>query len=200
MRITIYILFSIILSCFGCNKKVDYNKVPLVSANKNFNAVIEIPAGTNKKFEYNKKTQTFEVDNKNGKDRVIQFLPYVGNYGYMPSTFSDPNKGGDGDALDVLVLSESVDTGSIIEINPIAILKLIDDGEIDYKIIAIPIDESKRIINANTYTDLSKNFVEVKTIIELWFLNYNKDDHCLIKGWGDEKEAIKEILNNKMTN
>ena len=101
----------------------------------NFNAVIEIPAGTNKKIEFNNSTQAFEVDKNNGKDRVIQFLPYIGNYGYIPSTYSNPNQGGDGDALDVLVISESVKTGSIIEIIPIAVLKLLDEGEIDYKIL-----------------------------------------------------------------
>ena len=44
---------------------------------------------------------SFIIDKKNGEERIVQFLPYVGNYGYIPSTFSDPEEGGDGDALDV---------------------------------------------------------------------------------------------------
>lgn len=187
----IYIFF--LASIFSCNKKIDYYHIPSLSAANNFNAVIEIPAGTNKKFEYNKDTQSFEIDKKEGKDRVVQFLPYPGNYGYIPSTFSDPEKGGDGDALDVLVLSESAATGSILEIVPIAVVKLIDDGELDYKIIAVPFNKNDRIINANTYKEFTQKFPEVKTIIELWFLNYNKDDEAKIDGWGDEKEAKKEI-------
>lgn len=192
------LIISFVLLFTSCKKKTDYYNLPLISINKNINVVVEIPAGTNKKFEYNKSTQSFEVDQKNDKDRVIQFLPYIGNYGYIPSTFSDPNKGGDGDALDVLVLSESVATGTIMEVNPIAVLKLFDDGEIDYKIIAIPSDKSKQIIKANNFADLTKDFSEIMTIIELWFLNYNKDDTAIIKCWGSEKEALKEIENNRL--
>lgn len=188
------IIFSLIISC---NKKTDYYYYPTFSSDDYVNAVIEIPAGTNKKFEYNKRSQTFEIDQKNGKDRIVQFLPYVGNYGYIPSTFSDPKKGGDGDALDVLVLSEGESTGSIIKVLPIAMLKLIDDGEMDYKIIAIPMDVNKQIINTKTYLEFSNKFPEIKQIVELWFLNYNKKDTAKIEGWSDEKMALQEIKNCK---
>lgn len=186
-------LIFVAFCLLSCEKKVDYYHLPLYSTNNILNVVIEIPAGTNKKFEYNKITNTFEVDQKNGKDRVVQYLPYLGNYGYFPSTYSDPNKGGDGDALDVLVLSESVSTGTVLEVMPIAVLKLVDDGELDYKIIAIPVDETKQIIKAGTYTELSQNYPEVQQMIEFWFLNYNKDDEAKIEGWGNEKEALNEI-------
>lgn len=198
MFVRLLIIIAIVLICTSCNKKKDYYGLPSISSNENINAVIEIPAGTNKKIEYNKSSQTFEIDQENGKDRVIQFLPYVGNYGYIPSTYSNPLTGGDGDALDVLVLSESVPIGSVVEVNPIAILKLIDDGEIDYKIIAIPCNQNKQIIGAKTYDDFSKNYSEVKSIIELWFLNYNKYDEAIIKGWGDENEAVNEIIKSKI--
>ena len=120
-------------------------------------------------------------------------MPYIGNYGYIPSTYSDPEKGGDGDALDVLVLSESLETGTIVEIIPIGVLKLIDDGEFDYKVIAIPSDSKTQIIKAKSFEEFSSKFPNIIEIIELWFLNYNKDDVANIEGWGDEKEAKKEI-------
>lgn len=188
-------MLSIML--LSCDKKVDYYNLPLLSANGNYQAVIEIPSGTNKKYEYNNITKKFEIDKKNGIDRVIQFLPYVGNYGYIPSTFSDPKKGGDGDALDVLVLSESLDIGTVIEIKPIAVLKLLDEGEIDYKIIAIPADVSKQTIKVNTFDKFLQQFSGAKSIIELWFLNYNKDDLAVIEGWGNEEDAVNEINKNK---
>lgn len=190
-----FFLFFICL--LSCNKKIDYYNTPLLSPSGSYNAVIEIPAGTNKKYEFNKEAKAFEIDKKNGKDRIIQFLPYIGNYGFIPSTYSDPNKGGDGDALDILIISERVDTGTIMEIIPIAMLKLIDDGEIDYKIIGIPFDKNKQIIKANTFVEFSENFPEIKQIIELWFLSYNKDDVAEIEGWADEKTAILEINKNK---
>ena len=84
-----------------------------------------------------------------------------------------------------------------MEVIPIGILKLIDNGVIDHKIIAIPIDESKQIIKTPTFKAFSIKFPKVKRIVELWFLNYNKDEEVSIEGWGDEKEAIEQIINNK---
>ncbi|MEM9678744.1 MAG: inorganic diphosphatase [Bacteroidota bacterium] len=192
-----YILSVLITSGLSCKDGVDYYDVPLTSANNYYHAVIEIPAGTNKKFEYRRDSNTFEIDIKDGKERIIEFLPYPGNYGYIPSTYSDPKKQGDGDALDVLVLSESLATGTIVEIIPVAMLKLIDDGEIDYKIIAIPADQKSQVVSVKSLKELDDSFPEVKAIIELWFLNYNKHDEASIEGWGNEVEAVEEIIKNK---
>jgi len=192
------ILFVIFTCLFSCKQVEDYYHLPAYSSNNIIQAVIEIPAGTNKKFEYNSKTNSFEIDKKNGVERVIQFLPYPGNYGYIPSTYSNPEKGGDGDALDVLVLSESVSTGTVIEIIPIGVLKLIDDGEIDSKIIAVPANSKMQIIKVKTYQEFLIKYPEAKSIIETWFLNYNKEDPASINGWGTEKEAILEIENSKL--
>ena len=192
------ILFVIFMCLFSCKQAEDYYHLPTYSSNNILQAVIEIPAGTNKKFEYNSQTNTFEIDKKNGVERVIQFLPYPGNYGFIPSTYSNPEKGGDGDALDVLVLSETVSTGTVLEIIPIGVLKLIDDGEIDSKIIAIPANSLKQIIKVKTYQEFLIKYPEAKNIIESWFLNYNKEDLASINGWGTEQEAILEIENSKL--
>ena len=194
LKISLFVIVCLIISC---DRKLDYYNVSVQSNNGNFNAVIEIPAGTNKKIEYNNLSKTFEVDLKNGKDRIVQFLPYIGNYGYIPSTFSNPKEGGDGDALDVLVLSENVETGTIIEIEPIAVLKLLDKGEIDYKIIAIPANKTTQIIKVDLGDNFLIDYPAVKTMIELWFLNYNKEDVSIIEGWGNREEAIYEIEKNK---
>ena len=194
LKISLFVIVCLIISC---NRKLDYYNVSVQSNNGNFNAVIEIPAGTNKKIEYNNLSKTFEVDLKNGEDRIVQFLPYIGNYGYIPSTFSNPKEGGDGDALDVLVLSENVETGTIIEIEPIAVLKLLDKEEIDYKIIAIPANKATQIIKVDLGDNFLIDYPAVKTMIELWFLNYNKEDVSIIEGWGNREEAIYEIEKNK---
>lgn len=191
-----FLLMIMVVSCSN-TKQVDYYSLPIKSSTNNINAVIEIPVGTNKKYEYNKSTKTFEIDKKDGKERVVDFLSYVGNYGYIPSTYSDPKVGGDGDALDVLVISESVPTGTILDIKPIGVLKLIDAGEFDYKIIAVPVKPSKQIIKAQNFKELSENYPIAKKIIEMWFLNYNPSDEAKIDGWGNEDEALSEILNSK---
>lgn len=189
----------IILSLLGfvllqsCGSTKDYYKLSAQVPEGIFNAVIEIPAGTNKKYEYDPSQREFVIDMENGKERAIDFLPYPANYGFIPSTLSKSDSGGDGDALDVLVISEAMTTGTVLEILPIAMLKLIDDGETDYKVVAVPQDNSKRIIRATTYAKLTADYPKLLKIIELWFLNYNPKDSSSVEGWGDEKEALNEI-------
>ena len=177
----------------GCSSTRAYYQIPAQASQGTFNAVIEIPAGTNTKFEYSPNLKRFVVDKENGVDRVINFLPYPGNYGFIPSTLSKSETGGDGDALDVLVLSETVATGTVLEIIPIAILKLIDDGEKDYKVSAVPRQESRRIISATTYKSLTDDYPALVEIVTTWFLNYNLNDSSAVEGWGNEKEALDEI-------
>ena len=177
----------------SCGSTKDYYTLPAQVSEESFNAVVEIPAGTNKKYEYDPNQKEFIVDIENGKERVIDFLPYPANYGFIPSTLSKSDTGGDGDALDILVISEAMITGAVLEILPIAILKLIDDGETDYKIIAVPQDKSKRIIRATTYAELTTDYPKLLEIVELWFLNYNPKDSSSVEGWADEQEALNEI-------
>ena len=185
-----------ILTCFFCSCKssTDYLKTDLKSENGYFHAVIEIPAGTNSKIEYDKIDRVFKPSLRDGKERSIDFLAYPANYGFIPSTLSNPENGGDGDALDVMVLSSSIPSGEIIEIIPIGMLKLIDAGEEDYKVIAIPAERSLRTIKAENFEDFVKEYKPAKQIIESWFLNYDPADDTVLQGWGDEKETEKEIL------
>ena len=97
---------------------INYEDIDTYSASNNVNMVIEIPAGTNKKIEYDKNLNDFFIDKMDGVDRVINFLPYPGNYGFIPSTKMDKKRGGDGDALDILLISESMDTGTIVDVIP----------------------------------------------------------------------------------
>ncbi|MFT5165404.1 MAG: inorganic pyrophosphatase [Saprospiraceae bacterium] len=157
------------------------------------NVIIEIPAGTNHKVEYDYASKTFKVDQENGKDRVIDFLPYPGNYGFISGTLMDVAKGGDGDALDVLVIAESLPTGTVIEVIPIAALELLDNGEIDTKLIAIPVDSTLRVIQATNFEDFMIEYNIAQTIIKDWFLNYKGLGKVEMIAWRDEKFAMAEI-------
>ena len=157
------------------------------------NAVIEIPAGTNHKIEYNKDKKSFENDEINGETRMIDFLPYPGNYGFIPSTLMDVGQGGDGDALDILVLGESLPTKSLIATRPIATLLLRDQGEIDTKIIAVPADPAFQIMEISNFQDFLIRYDAAKRIIESWFLNYKGSNTIELIRWEDETYALKEI-------
>jgi inorganic pyrophosphatase len=192
--IILLLLTLVLLQSCGATK--NFYTLPAQASKETYNAVIEIPAGTNKKFEYDPYQKQFVIDMENGTERVIDFLPYPANYGFIPSTLSNRDAGGDGDALDVLVLSETVTTGTVLEIIPIAVLKLIDDDASDYKVIAVPYDKDKRIIKATAYAELAAEYPKLLEIIALWFLNYNPNDTSSVEGWGDEKEALNEIKNH----
>ena len=93
---------------------------------------IEIPAGSFTKYEIDGKTGHVVVDR-------FQSMPvvYPTNYGSIAST-----KGGDGDPLDALVFTrEPVYPGAFIRVRPIGVLKMIDGGESDNKIIAVPVSD-----------------------------------------------------------
>lgn len=157
------------------------------------NAVVEIPAGTNQKIEYHKESGYQSDTLDGGVDRVIEFLPYPGNYGFVPSTLMDEARGGDGDALDILIIGESQPTGTVQGVKPIGALLLRDRGEIDTKIIAIPADERLRTIDVDNFLDFALANDAAKRIIELWFLNYKGPNTTQLIRWEDEAYAWREV-------
>ena len=160
---------------------------------KGINMVVEIPAGTNHKIEYDPASDSFKNDIKDGKDRVISFLPYPGNYGFIPSTLMDKKRGGDGDALDILVIGESEPTGKVLPVKPIGALLLLDGGEIDTKLIAIPADSSKQVISPDNFQEFIIEHDAVRMIVEHWFLNYKGQGKMQMMGWRDDTFAFREV-------
>ncbi|NRB65299.1 MAG: inorganic diphosphatase [Saprospiraceae bacterium] len=151
--------------------------------------VVEIPAGTNLKNEWNKESGMIMPDQINGADRYIDFLPYPGNYGFIPGTLMDVNKGGDGDPLDALVIGANVPAGTIQEFIPIGLLDLKDDGETDIKIIGVPALVTDRVINATHFDDFLIHYDAARRIIEEWFLHYKGYGKMELVGWQDDKAA-----------
>ena len=157
------------------------------------NVIVEIPAGTNHKIEF-KLASGFTNDTlMGGQDRVVNFLPYPGNYGFVPSTMMDENRGGDGDPLDVLVLCESVPTGTRLATLPIGALLLRDRGEIDTKIIAVPVDTSLRVFEVTDFLTFALEQDAARSIIETWFLNYKGPKQTELIRWEDEAYAWREV-------
>ncbi len=189
-----YLLMLILLLTSSCKTEKKVNPLSLPAfGEKGVNVVIEIPAGTSHKIEVNKSTGVLENDKIDGKNRVVDFLPYPGNYGFIPSTLMEESKGGDGDALDVLVIAESIPSGTVLEVVPIAALMMEDGGEIDTKIIGVPVDSTQRIIRATDFEDFLIDYNMAQNIIQDWFLNYKGLGKVEMKGWHDEKYAMEII-------
>jgi inorganic pyrophosphatase len=95
---------------------------------RDFQAVIEIPLGSNVKYELDKRSGLLKVD------RIIHSAVYYpANYGFIPQTYADDN-----DPLDVLVLcQEAVQPLALIKARAIGLMTMIDSGASDDKVIAV---------------------------------------------------------------
>jgi inorganic pyrophosphatase len=80
-----------------------------------------------------------------------------------------------------------------MEVKPLAILKLIDDGQDDHKILCIPADKKYQTIKANNFNDLNFDYPAIKNIVQLWFENYKGFGKIKTIDWLDEKHAMDEI-------
>lgn len=141
-------------------------------------AVIEIPKHERNKYELDKDLGVFRLD------RVLHSsVHYPGDYGFVPRTLS-----GDGDPIDVLVLmTEPTFTGCLVEVRPIGVFNLLDRGEEDEKLIAVPIADPyyRRTMDL---TDLPEHALKE---IEHFFLVYKdlEGTRTESRGFGDAEAA-----------
>jgi inorganic pyrophosphatase len=146
------------------------------------NVIIEVGIGGEPiKYEMNKAAGTLFVDRF-----LYTPMRYPGNYGFIPHTLSD-----DGDPIDVLVANtRPIIAGAVINVRPIGVLKMNDDGGGDEKIIAVPSPKlTKRYIDVCNYTDLPQITLEQ---IQHFFEHYKDLEPgkwVKVSGWGDAAEA-----------
>ena len=153
-------------------------------------AVIEIPAGSSDKREYSPTTRTFPVSLRGGIPRRIAFLPYPANYGFVPGTRMLKEEGGDGDAVDIFVLCGAVPTGTVMEVEPIGVIELLDAGERDDKVVALPMDPALRTVDAD---DISELPTAAREILVTWLLNYDPIDGAQLLAVKGKAEALATI-------
>ena len=160
---------------------MSYENVPFGTAEK-FNVVVEIQKGGKIKYEYDEKWHEMKVSTIFRDGFCFPF-----DYGYVPQT-----RGGDGDHLDVFVLgSQSVQMGAIVECRTIGIVELIDRGEQDDKILAVPVDDVA-YQNIKTLEDLPFDF---KTIFEEFFeeLGIQRNKVMEIKEYKNQVAAVQAL-------
>ncbi len=98
------------------------------------NVIIEIPKGSKNKYEIDKATGLIALDRV---AHTSQDFPF--DYGFIPQTLWD-----DGDAVDVVVLTtHPLFPGVLVRVRPVAIMSMIDSGDADDKIIAVPVDDPR---------------------------------------------------------
>lgn len=147
------------------------------------NVIIEIPSGSRVKYELDKKTGLIKYD------RVLYSpMHYPANYGFVPRTLWE-----DGDPLDVLVLgNDPLIPGCIMEARPIGVLDMVDGGDGDAKILAVPFSDP-RWNHTQTISDIEPHILEE---IRHFFMVY-KDLQMKsvdVGNWSPREDAEHAIL------
>ena len=162
----------------------DYTRLPIgEKAPHRVNAVIEIPKDSVNKYEYDKQLHVFKLDRT-----LFSPVHYPGDYGFIPCTL-----GQDGDPLDVLVLVEAPSfPGCLIEVRPIGVLEMVDQGKKDEKILAVA--ESDPLYK--DVHDYSQVFSHKAKEIEHFFSIYKalEGKNTEMSGWADSDAARKIVM------
>ena len=139
------------------------------NADSSINVIVEIPAGTSEKWAVSPDGSGLVRDFTGDTPRVIDYLPYPGNYGMIPQTLRRREDGGDGTALDVMVIGPAVPRGSVLRARPIGVIRVIDRGEQDDKILAVA--EGPTMKGVYDVESLRLRYPGAAAIIETWWAN-----------------------------
>ena len=145
--------------------------------------VIEIPQGSRNKYELDKATGLIKLD------RVLySAVHYPAEYGFIPRTLHD-----DGDPMDALVLlKEETFPGCMIDARPIGVLHMLDRGESDDKILAVPTHDPY----SAEYFDIADLPQHLLKEVAQFFVSYKELEGKKVEivGWGKSEEAMRLIL------
>mmetsp|Transcript_104941 Transcript_104941/g.292861 ORF Transcript_104941/g.292861 Transcript_104941/m.292861 type:complete len:268 (+) Transcript_104941:95-898(+) len=165
-----------------------------------YNAVFEIPKMTKPKMEVATKEPNNPIaqDVKKGKLRDYHG-PIFWNYGMFPQTWEDPNItnsetqcAGDNDPVDVVEIGSAViEQGAVVPVKPLGVLAMIDDGELDWKVIAISTSDPLAS-ELNDIGDVSAKCPGVIDGIREWFRWYKTPDGKPLNAFGFEEKALNK--------
>lgn len=146
------------------------------------NGIIEIPKGNRAKYELDKDSGMLKLD------RVLfSSVYYPANYGFIPRTYCDDN-----DPLDILVISQiDIVPMCIVSAKVIGVMRMIDGGEADDKIIAVA-EGDPSVSHINDISELPQHFISE---LQSFFEDYKKLEHKTVKVEGfQNNELAREIV------
>lgn len=161
------------------------------SSNGWINVVVEIPAGTIAKWKVANSKGILKRKFKKGVPKDTKYLGYPGNYGMVPRTLLPKAMGGEGDSLNVIVLGNAVPRESVVKAKVIGLLKLLDRGKQDDKIIAVA--KASPFAHIDNLEQMNRKFPGVLTILKTWFENYKGRGKVKSSGYLGSEEANRLI-------
>lgn len=186
--------------------------IPMTAGEGVYNMVVEVPRWTNAKIEIDLTADLnpLKQDVKKGKLRyVANCFPhhgYIWNYGAIPQTWEDPNHTdpstnckGDNDPIDVCEIGQTIHPrGSVVKVKVLGVFALIDEGETDWKVIAIDVTDPLAE-NLNDIHDVEKLMPGfLKATVE-WFKIYKMPDgkppnEFAFEGKPKDREFAEKII------
>jgi inorganic pyrophosphatase len=184
-----------------------WHEIPLYAGDGLLNFICEIPKESSAKMEVatDEVSTPIKQDVKKGK---LRFYPYNinWNYGMLPQTWEDPAHAneeldgikGDNDPVDVVEIgSSALAMGGVYRVKPLGVYAMIDDGELDWKIIAISEDDPKAA-KVNDVEDVEREFPgELQKIME-WFRDYKVPDGKPQNAYGYNNQAMNKEFTLKV--
>lgn len=133
-----------------------------------FDALVEIPLGSNVKYELDKPSGLLKVD------RILySAVYYPANYGFIPQTLAE-----DGDPLDVLVLcQESVVPLALIHARAVGLMTMVDSGTLDHKIVAVATQDPE----FNLYKEAKEIPPHYLLMLRRFFQDYKQLEHKAVE-------------------
>lgn len=150
------------------------------------NVIIEINKGSKNKYEVDKRTGLIALDRV---AHTAQDFPF--DYGFIPRSLWHDN-----DPIDVVLLTTyPLMPGILVRVRPVAIMNMIDGGEGDDKIIAVPVDDP-RFENVKDLSDVNPHTLKE---IEHFYSTYKKLQNKVVevtgfKGKAEAESAFEEGL------
>jgi len=166
-----------------------FHDIPMMAGDRVYNMVVEVSRWSNAKIEIDLKSKLnpLKQDVKKGKLRyVANCFPhhgYIWNYGAIPQTWEDPNHTdphtnckGDNDPIDVCEIGTTVHKrGSVVQVKLLGVFAMIDEGETDWKLMAIDITDPMAE-NLNDIHDIEKVMPGFLAATVEWFKIYKMPD------------------------
>ena len=117
------------------------------------------------------------------------FLPYPGNWSRLYALAGEEVSGDS--QTDVIILGKPLGKGSVIAIEPIAVVNLQNDNGPWPVVVAVPRSDALRTLRAENFADLLTDYEPVRTIIQMWLLNSKGPGSFQLLGWQDEMHAAR---------
>lgn len=181
----IVLTIAILTMIMACQEKKGFDDLMTYSKNGKPHFIVVNPAGSVEKFRFDQLDNGFKVRTTEGKNELIDFLPFPANFGFIPSTHSE---GIDkGDLLYGFLISPSYSIQTMIDVIPIGALSVIQDGKENDIVFCIPDNKDERIKIAET----NQVPYEMRSTFEMWLTNGFGIDSIL--DWHDSKYADELI-------